>query len=646
MNRLKCTIKLLVLGCLLTTAFNVGGQTKIVPNLKWANGFTGKGADCRDGILFEKGEMGNLISVGRSYRGTIDFDPGPANLDLSPGIQGIYIWKCDDDGQFLWVKTVQLDEGSPNGFPVLYASSLSVDQENGDIYISGIFGDSTIDFDPGVGITKMVPGNTLFGTYWPSLFILKLNASGDFQWVKQLDIYNGGGIGASAIAKHMRGENKLIYFAGNASPFMDYEIGENIPYDFDPGPDTAYIRFTGYNGPIGYILCLNDRGEFVWVKNIGDGGDALLNFIPGSMEINETHIFIGGLITGTADINPAPAVYNISGEGDLFLLKYTLNGDLVWARQSEMGKTVHEGVEKLSVGAMTAMELDTNGNIYISADFNGPVNFNKMMPYGGPATLINASYYPYLNGTTTTALLCYRNDGDFAWIKQIGGTDTLNRAFGSRLSLAKDGALYLSGVYNNTIDLNPAEDSFSLKGNSGYIAQYDTLGNFKWGGKILKGSPGSGHFVQTTHMKSEKEGVVYMAGYWGEGDMDVDPGSAGFLLTPADSAVCSGFVLKLTIETVDTTDTGDTATVVDNPLLSVAIKVYPNPTLGLLDFESSRILHNAEVNITSVAGAIVLQKKGLRGTNFQFDLAHLAPGAYIFELREGNHRRSYKLVKR
>ncbi len=660
MNKRKCTIQLLMMICFLAGSYAGYAQGVVKPELQWANGLTGDGSidDASSSIFVEKAEMDNVVHVG-TYGGTIDFDPGAGNMDSSTTLLGLYIWKGDKDGRVLWVKTINYEEMSPVGFPQFQITAVTVDQDNGDIYLSGIFGDTTIDFDPGPGVNKLVPGNTSFGMYWPSLFILKLNVLGDFQWVKQLDVYNDGGIRASAISKQIGGENKLIYFSGYANPFMDYDLNEYIPYDFDPGPDTAHIRVPSfYGGTIGYILCLNDRGEFVWVRKIAEGND-LINFFTENLAVDESGIFVSGMFSGTADVNPAPAVYNMTGNYDLFLLKYKLNGDLEWARQSEVGSIVSGGVEIFSrIGTAwggNKMGLDVKGNVYLSVDFNGPINFNKMLPWGGPATLINASWYSIAGTTAATALVRYNNNGDFEWVKQIGGGDTVSMSTYSRLSVADDGKVYLAGNFNSSIDLDPGPDSFRLTGSgrffngsgNSYVAQYDTSGKFIWGGQIPEGTSATS-YSHITGLKSDEGGILYLSGCWAGGTTDCDPGPGSFILTSATDA-SSAFVLKLQLTEVDTTDNGngtDTSSSINNSLLAINMKVYPNPTSGLLDVESSRILNNAAITITNIVGRGVFQKTALYGQNFQFDLRALSAGTYFLELREGEDRRVYKLVKR
>lgn len=651
MNRLKCTIQLLIVSCFLIGSYVSQAQTVIKPELKWANGLIGDGSlvQASNDHYLEEGEDGNIIHAA-IFRGTLDFDPGVDSLKLSANTNTIYIWKCDKEGKFLWVKSINYEGSSPIGFPLYRLNALSVDQETGDMYLSGVFGDTTIDFDPGPGIVKLEPKiNQLSERYAASVFILKLNASGDFQWVRKLEVYNGSGINASAISKHIHGEGKLIYFAGRSLPSLDYNTYETAAYDFDPGPGTANILPPHSSNPISYLLCLNDRGEFEWVKLIAENGKTYMNFTVHAMEVNNNSIFITGGFQGTVDVNPAPAVYNIvASQGtDWYLLKYTINGELEWARQSEGGVTVHEGIEKPSVLGNTdkLMELDKKGNVYLAIGHNGPFNFNKLMPYGGAATLINATYYP--NSTsTTTALIRYNNNGDFGWIKQIGGRDTANRVERARLSVGEDGTLFLAGRYNNTIDVNPGGESFLLAENgpnNNYIAQYDTSGKFIWGGNLAQ-SVMSDSYAEIVGLRAVDSSTVYVSGIW-YGAMDFGVDSESFVLT-ADGENSDAFVLKLKIALVDTTSNIDTTTSVYNPLLSLGVKVYPNPTVGMLDITSSRSLNNAAVTITNIAGQVVFKRAELIGDKFQFDLSALAAGTYIFELQEGNYRRTYKLAKK
>ena len=76
------------------------------------------------------------------YKGTVDFDPGPATFNLtSPSVAypNIFISKLDSLGNFIWAKSISSSGGSS-------ISSMTIDQ-SANIYMVGGF-DGVMDFDP------------------------------------------------------------------------------------------------------------------------------------------------------------------------------------------------------------------------------------------------------------------------------------------------------------------------------------------------------------------------------------------------------------------------------------------------------------------------------------------------------------------
>ncbi len=648
MNRLKCTIQSLLIGCLLMSNFTTQAQNLIKPELKWARGLSGNNGrivPSSENMYIAKGEGQSVISA-CTFDGTVDFSTNSTPVELTTDLSAAYIWKCNDDGDLIWVKKIGLDNMSGiAGFPIFSFTSISVNENNGDIYITGFYADSTIDFDPGPGFQNLIPKYERFpGMSLPSYYILKLNAEGEFQWVKSIGYYNAGYI--IGTMGNSSGENPLIYFTGFSSSFSSFGTTNPIPFVVESS--TFSDSITVESGALGkaFLFCLDGDGNLKWLKAISKGGPNGLS--TASIKTDQfDNIYLTGRFTGTVDVSPTPAVYNITGINDFYLIKYNKSGELQWVRQSETGTTVLGGEAIPSaVSPSIGMKLDGNNGIYLSVDFIGPMNFNKMLPYGGPATLINAVYKKSV-ASTTTALVKYNTSGNFEWVKQIGGTDTLNMTSYSKVSVSKDGKIYLTGRYNEQLDLDPDTTNFIIKGNSNnFIAQYDTAGIFQWGGELTKNiDDASGAF--TMDILARNNGDVYVCGTW-DGSVDFDPSDSTFVLTPAGQNG-GGFVLKLNISAIDTTsnpDPEDSISVIHMRHLDIAATIAPNPTMGMLNLIISESLVNGIVTISNIAGQTVFTRNNLYGKNFNFDLNDLATGTYYLELREGMKKATYKLVKR
>ncbi len=123
-------------------------------------------------------QQGNIYCTG-GFRDTVDFDPGPGiNYAVSPGGYDAFVSKYDNSGSFQWVKHFGTSQSNLHD----YAFETLIDNSN-NLLITGQFNGST-DFDPGIGVHAVsVAGNS-------DIFILSLDNSGNFRWVKTMGSVN------------------------------------------------------------------------------------------------------------------------------------------------------------------------------------------------------------------------------------------------------------------------------------------------------------------------------------------------------------------------------------------------------------------------------------------------------------------------
>jgi hypothetical protein len=242
--------------------------------------------------------LGNLYIAGE-FSGTVDFDPGPEVSNLTAvGFKNIFIYKIDSLGDFIWAKKIQ-------GWSV-EVEAFTIDS-SGNIYLSGD-GTSSIsvtDFDPGPGVVGFPfsnEGNS-------SRFILKLDASGDFVWVK--GIY-GGNLGFSSNTTLSLDSFGNLYTAGSLYGTVD----------FDPSLGVAFLTSAGDSDIV--ISKLDSSGNFIWAKKIGGNAtDYIYDLHIDPLD----RIYTTGTFSGTVDFDPGVGVQNItalsnfpnSGGNDVFV---------------------------------------------------------------------------------------------------------------------------------------------------------------------------------------------------------------------------------------------------------------------------------------------------------------------------------------
>jgi hypothetical protein len=420
---------------------------------------------------------GSIYTTG-SFKGTVDFDPGPGifNLTSAGTTNAIFISKLDSNGNFLWAKAI-------GGQVSCIGYGIAVDT-SGNVYTTGFFW-NTIDFDPGPGTFDLTSAG------WSDIFVCKLDTNGDFVWAKAMGgtLYdNGYGISLDTSGNvYITG-----YFQGTA--------------DFDPGPGTAQLTSTGELDI--FISKLDTNGDFVWAKGIGgaieDRGYGLSIDTSGN-------VYTTGFFQGTVDFDPGPGTFDlINASGyDIFISKLDTNGNFVWAKA--MGGTLDCEGRGLSV--------DTSGNVYSTGYFRGAVDFDPGDMTTEILTSIGSSQDIFVSKLDT--------NGDFIWAKAMGGTLNDN---GYGISVDTSGNVYTSGYFQDTADFNPGTGTFDLiseGSNDIFVSKLNTSGDFVWA-KAMGGTLdeyGKGISVGTS-------GNAHITGYF-QGAVDFDPGPGTFNLTSA-----------------------------------------------------------------------------------------------------------------
>jgi len=185
-------------------------------NFVWAKRIGSTSEDVSTAIAIDL--SGDIYTVG-AFKGITDFDPGLAvyTLTSAAGYFDIYVSKLNSSGNFVWAKSMgNIDTDC--AFSVVTDAS-------GNVYVTGNFL-GTVDFDPGPGI------HNLSAAGYTEIFILKLSASGNFIWVKQM-------MGSN----HNSGQSITIDAYDNL--YLTGYYGGIV--DFDPGFGIYNLTGVSYN---------------------------------------------------------------------------------------------------------------------------------------------------------------------------------------------------------------------------------------------------------------------------------------------------------------------------------------------------------------------------------------------------------------
>ncbi len=343
---------------------------------------------------------GNIFTTG-SFQGTVDFDPGIGVFNLTAsGFSDLFILKLDPLGNFVWAKSI-------SGDMINVGLTIKTDA-SGNVFTSGYFS-GTVDFDPGSSIVNMTSlGNE-------NMFILKLNNSGNFLWVKTM-VGNASGQ-ARSIALDPVGN---IYYTGYF----------NGTIDFDPGPGIFTLASTLSNTSI-FISKLDPAGNFLWASS-PTGNYFGFGY---AIEVDPAgNIYFTGSFAGTADFDPGLGTYNLTSVNgtDIFISKLNSSGNFIWTKQ----------IGGISLDESYALDLDVSGNVYVSGFFQDTLDFDP-----GPLSMKLVT-----NGGADAYIVKLDASGNFKWVKQLGGP--LND-FSYSIFLDQSGSIYTTGYFEGTVDFDP-----------------------------------------------------------------------------------------------------------------------------------------------------------------------------------------------
>lgn len=231
--------------------------------------------------------------------------------------------------------------------------------------------------------------------------------------------------------------------------------------------------------------------DFHWAKSAGgtslDYGQKVVT--DGMGNIYVTGYFLSDSISfGSTTLTREPGP---SGSSAIFLVKYDLNGNVLWAK-SAGGKE-----DDISNG----ISIDGSGNVFITGGFQSDtITFDTTM-------LINAS----TGSSEDVFIVKYDPNGNLIWAKSGAGSGGTPRDEGNGIATDGSGNVYVTGYFRSqsitfgTITLTNAVQADI------FIVKYDANGNVIWakregggGGDVSTGITvdGSGSFYISGHFYS------------------------------------------------------------------------------------------------------------------------------------------------
>ncbi len=220
-------------------------------------------------------------------------------------------------------------------------------------------------------------------------------------------------------------------------------------------------------------------GTMKWVHHAGGlGGDVGWGIGLDS----QRNIYYTGEFELTAGFEAGDSLTS-SGSNDIYLSKYTNEGQFLWAKNfggsgDDKGK---------------AIVVDKNGNSYITGYFSSTGQF-------GSVNLVSS------NSSNDIFIVKVNSEGTVLWATKAGGT---REDRGRGIVLDGTGNLFITGTITQSATFNTT--NVSVAGvNSLFVAKYDTNGVFQW----VRASGGCCDTTRGNAISVDNSGNVYIAGYF------------------------------------------------------------------------------------------------------------------------------------
>lgn len=423
----------------LTATVYMGSGTSLhSPYFGWAKHIGGTGSEIAHSIAV--GDDGSICVTGEYDSDDVDFDPGPgvATLPKTGSGADAFVAQYSANGELMWVHN-----GSSTGHGFERGEGIDVDAA-GNVYVMGRF-TNDIMFWGALGSLTSNGGE--------DVFLAKYDRNGVFQW------------GTSFGGPWDDGESyrNALYVDDAGNVYITGEFQQTVTFG-------ASTQRTSNGGRDIYVAQFSaSTGELIWVRQIGGVEDDLARDLAVD---NDGNVVILGQVNspvihveGTTD----PLLSN--GATDIALVKYNINGDLIWAHA--IGGPVYDFGESVAV--------DETGAVYITGAFRDHADF------GGT---LGTDYLNSDTGADRIMLARYDAAGALDWAKSLS-LNSPREGYGIRVAADGVGSVYVYGVVRASLNADGNSGVYHVEGignSDNILYRYSYDGFLRWAGVI--GGPG------------------------------------------------------------------------------------------------------------------------------------------------------------
>lgn len=223
--------------------------------------------------------------------------------------------------------------------------------------------------------------------------------------------------------------------------------------------------------------------KFKWVKEVGIGSD--ISITPSFTVDCENNVYVIGHFSNTLNIDGTTLISN--GESDIVVAKFNNDGALIWSRQFG-GNSYDKG---------GSIICDSNNDLIFTGSFSSTVSF-------GDTSITSI-------GSADIFIAKYDSCGNYLWVQQAGGGNgNLEYSdIGKAIAFDINNNIYIAGSYADSTYFGDtvitSEEYLGGYLSSGFIAKYDSSGNFDWV---------RSHFYNSVfnHVTVDNENNLYVTG--------------------------------------------------------------------------------------------------------------------------------------
>ncbi len=338
------------------------------------------------------------------------------------GDYDIFFVKYNNAGNVIWAK-----RAGKSGTD--FATNVATDKK-GFIYITGQFDSPKIIF----GFDTLVNNSNTY----TDIYLVKYDTSGNIRWARR----EGGTKNEYCTSIFVN--TRCEMFATGSFSSSTFSIG-----------DSTFINHTNDGLKTdAHLIKYDTSGNVSWARSSGGENDDTGNDIISDSAGN---VYYCGAFKSNS-ITFGSNTLTTHGNVDMFLVKYTASGDVVWA-QNAGGNNNDNAV---------ALAFDPQGNIVVVGSFS-----SSYFIIGDTTIITNGGY----------DIFCAKFDtiGTLLWAQRFGGTA---RDDGSNLSIDKQGNIYCTGYFFSSTITFGAYTLTNTGGADNFITKLNSDGNPLYAEKI------------------------------------------------------------------------------------------------------------------------------------------------------------------